>query len=73
MTVNTGGRTTTLTCQVCNKASMSISKSDVPAMEWSDNKGWKQLREKAWRANWRISGDANGDHYCPKCIAAYDF
>lgn len=73
MTVQTRRSTTTLTCGQCKTASMQIHKRDVPAAEWKDNSGWKELRQRAYRAGWRISASMGGAHYCPKCISEYDF
>lgn len=73
MTVRSSGNDTVLTCGTCKTARMSISKRDVTKGEWADTKGWKDLRARAWRAGWRVSASANGDHYCPKCIKEYDF
>lgn len=73
MTVSTKGDTTVLTCGQCNRASMSIRRRELSAAEWMDSKGWKELRRRAYAASWRISASENGDHYCPACIAVYDF
>jgi hypothetical protein len=73
MTVSKGRNEITLTCGTCGKQSMSLKKKDVEPADWEENGGWKALRAQAYNANWRISSSESGDHYCPRCIAAYDF
>lgn len=73
MPVKTNRNSTTLTCGQCRNATLSIQKREVPGPEWQENAGWKMLRERAWQANWRVSAAISGSHYCPKCIAEYDY
>lgn len=73
MTVDKRDDSITLTCGTCGNAKLSLKKREVSARDWDDNGGWHELRKRATKAKWRISNSTSGDHYCPRCIAAYDF